>query len=72
MTGDEVRRSEFREAYRGYNAQHVDTFLEKVADALDAGISISALVQSVEFGRSLRGYGIDDVDAVLVRLRFQS
>ncbi len=55
MTGDEVRRCEFRETFRGYNAQHVDTFLEKVADALDAGISISALVQSVECGRLASG-----------------
>jgi DivIVA domain-containing protein len=72
MTGDEVRRCEFREAFAGYKPGQVDPFLERVADALDAGTPISALVRSVEFDRSrrlVRGYRVEDVDALLERLR---
>jgi DivIVA domain-containing protein len=72
MTGDEVRRCEFREALGGYKPAQVDTFLDEVADALDAGSPIAALVRGVEFPRArrlMRGYRIEDVDAIMDRLR---
>ena len=69
MTGDEVRLSEFHEAFRGYHVDDVDPVLEEVAVALDAGQPIGPLVEGAHFRRSLRGYRVGDVDSLLARLR---
>jgi DivIVA domain-containing protein len=71
LTGDEVRQAKFREKLRGYNPDEVDSLLEEVAKALDAGLSITELVRRtrVKFGTKFRGYHPADVDALLDRLR---
>lgn len=72
MTGNEVRRSEFREQWRGYNPRRVDELLEQIAHALDSGRPIGSLVTNMEIPRSMRGYRMADVDDLLGQLRLQS
>ena len=72
MTGDEVRRYEFHEEWRGYNPRQVDQLLEQIAGALDGGGPVSGLLVNVELGRSMRGYRRSDVDDLLEQLRLQS
>ena len=72
MTGDEVRRYEFHEQFRGYNPAQVDHLLQQIAEALDDGRPIADLMVGVELRRSMRGYRIGDVDELLDQLRLQS
>jgi len=69
MTGDEIRKTRFREALRGYHPRDVDRFLEEIAQALDNGTSATALFADVTFRDKLRGYRREDVDQLLDRIR---
>ena len=72
LTGDEVRQAVFAKpsmGKRGYNAEEVDAFMARVADALDGSGSLTAdEVRNVVFRKPPlgdRGYREDEVDAML-------
>jgi DivIVA domain-containing protein len=69
MTGDDIRKAQFREKLRGYDAQEVDRTLARWAELLDLGEQLSAGdVQSTTFRQKLRGYHPEDVESLRTRL----
>jgi DivIVA domain-containing protein len=73
MTGDDIRRVEFREAFRGYSIAVVDRRLDEIASAIDRGERIRALDLTTEqIPRQWRGYRSEDVDALFDQLRLDA
>lgn len=72
VTGDDVRRLQFSEAFRGYRPADVDALLEKVALAIDNGDSLEPLLRTSQLRRATHGYRLDDVDRALGGLRLST
>jgi DivIVA domain-containing protein len=67
MTGDEIRRAQFREVRRdGYSTEDVDSFLVRLAQAADLGQPLAPLVAAAQFRAARRhGYHTQEVDRFL-------
>ena len=70
MDGAWVRTVEFRQAVGGYDRDHVDEVLEKVAQAIDGGWSPKPIIRDVHFRRTRwKGYHRQDIDEFIELLR---
>jgi DivIVA domain-containing protein len=70
VDGTWVRTVEFRQAVGGYDRDHVDEVLDKVATAIDAGWSPKPIIRDVHFRHTWwKGYHRQDVDQFIELLR---
>jgi DivIVA domain-containing protein len=68
VTGDDFRQAQFRQAVMGYQTDEVDDYLERMASALDAGLSSTLLIEHAQFHWAVRGYAYEDVDQFLAQI----
>jgi DivIVA domain-containing protein len=63
-----LRQAQFRQAAMGYHTDEVDDLLERVASALDAGVSPSLLIKHAQFHWAVHGYAYEEVDQFLTHI----